>query len=214
MKKGRWTIGLVLGLLVACGEPGQSTTLPKTGTVMIKKPMVELEYISKQYQRPPQVKLFFEAILRNEQAEPRWFILPDNIDRATAATCTTNGLEVWEWSGKNRVIVGQFLGEVGIQVFHLPAGAELKIHYLALKHWGELPASVNLEAIIARQIMIDGQPIESWFEVKSLNEAQAEVKATDTKLLSSKYTSNLAQVPLSIDEESRVKLPAQLVDKN
>ena len=58
--------------------------------------------------KPPLVELYFDVVLRNNRAEPRWFLLPKSLGPGIARVGTTggvDGIEVFAPHGKGRVII-------------------------------------------------------------------------------------------------------------
>src|SRR5260370_25967184 len=79
-----------------------------------------------QFGKPPLVELYFDVVLRNDRSEPRWFLLPSNLDPESAAIGTkggVDGVEVFAPHGAGRVIIGHFLGTGGVEppLFAAPA---------------------------------------------------------------------------------------------
>jgi len=80
--------------------------------------------------KPPLAELYFDIVLHNDRAEPRWFLLPGNFGPGTSPLGTRGGVdtvEVFAPHGSGRVIVGHFLGTGGFQALLLPAHAQIRL---------------------------------------------------------------------------------------
>ncbi len=90
------------------------------------RPAAEIKFREMHFRKPPLVELIFDVVLRNDRTEPRWFLLPSNLNPEKTGIPTKGGvdtLEVSEPRGNGRVIIGHFLGTGGFQALLLPTHA-------------------------------------------------------------------------------------------
>ena len=119
---------------------------------MLKPPAVELKPIAERPGKPPMITFELEVILRNEGAEPRWFVVPSNLPAATG------GIDVLEVFGLgDGVILGRFLGTGGFWALLLPAKAEVRIKKLPLIYWDDPQKKLTVEVTVARELTLGGE---------------------------------------------------------
>ena len=122
------------------------------------------------FRKPPLVEIVFDVVLRNDRAQPRWFLLPSHMYPDKPGIPEKGGvdaLEVFAPRGKGRVIVGRFLGTGGYQALLLPAHAEIHLRGLPISYWGDVPDSLQVGVLVAKRLMIGSDPPRSWFQVGS-----------------------------------------------
>jgi hypothetical protein len=175
-------------------------------------PAVEITFVNKRYQRPPLVSLSFNVTLRNQAAEPRWFILPSKLNLPPGKG--VDGVEIYQINGQGRVVIGRFQGTSGVQTLLLPANAQVTLWDLSIAYWGSLPKDeIALEVITAKQLTVGNEPIQAWFGNNPSSDAAAEVSIAQQEKLSSRFTSDRREVPLAIVEEQRIKIKVGLTEK-
>src|SRR5205807_5393294 len=111
---------------------------------------------------PPLAELYFDVTLRNDRTAPRWFLLPSNLGSGMAAIGKkgVDTLEVFAPQGQGRVIVGHFLGTGGFHALLLPPRAEVRLRLFPISDWGDPPANLEIEIVMARQLTIGGESVE------------------------------------------------------
>ena len=172
---------------------------------------VELEFTGKRYQRPPEAILFFDATLRNENAAGRWFLLPVALDVLGGQTgFGVSGIEVFELAGQGRVVLGRFYGAARFQTVYLPAGGKVRIRQFSISIAGQLPQRVSLDIVIAAELRIGDETAESWFGVDPACDIDADVSRDQAKMLASRHTPDLHEVPVVTAEEQRLTLQVEL----
>src|SRR5713101_8389779 len=82
-------------LRYAPGSPSQRTdaaSVPEhfffdVGEVKVISPRApaEIKFRELRMRKPPLVELYFDVVLRNDRAEPRWFLVPSNLGTGTSA---------------------------------------------------------------------------------------------------------------------------------
>jgi len=174
---------------------------------------VEMKLIGKHLRRPPLVELIFDVALHNDRAEPRWFILPTKLNLGSGLfDGGVDRIEVSEFSGKGHVVLGCFKGAGGFQTLLLPPNARVRIRGLVISYWGKLPEDTSIDAVIAKQITVGGEPSQVWFKTDPLCDAEADVTQDQGKKISVTHTPDDKEVPVSVQEDFRVKLRVALTE--
>jgi hypothetical protein len=122
------------------------------------------------------VDLYFDAVLRNDRAKPRWFLLPNSLGPGTPSIATkggVDGVEVFAPHGNGRVIIGHFFGTGGFQAILLPAHGDVRLRLFPISFWGALPDHLEIEVVIARRLTIGGEKAEAWFKFNPISTAKA-----------------------------------------
>src|SRR5260370_5046154 len=91
------------------------------------RPPAEIMFREMHLGKPPLVELYFDVVLRNDRSEPRWFLLPSNLDPespAIGAKGGVDGVEAFAPHGTGRVIMGHFLGTGGFYALPFPPTAQ------------------------------------------------------------------------------------------
>ena len=184
------------------------------------RPAAQIEFREMHFRKPPLVELIFDVVLRNDRAQPRWFILPSNLNAEKPGIPMTGGvdtLEVLAPRGKGRVIIGHFLGTGGFQALLLPAHAEIHLRALPISYWGDVPDRVPVEVIVAKRLRIAGESARTWFQVNPMCSTKADISETangQTALPHSRHTPDNKEVTTLIDEDLRLELRVPLKDKS
>lgn len=178
--------------------------------------LAKIKFRELRFGRPPLVYLYFDVVLRNQRAEPRWFLLPKSLSAETAPDASkggVDGLEVFAPRGKGRVIVGRFLGTGGFQALLLSAGAEVRLRLFPISFWGDLPEVVQVDVITAKRLTIGGEEAESWFGVNPLSSARADVAEkldSQSAALRSRHSADNKEVAVVFEEDRRLTLRVPL----
>jgi hypothetical protein len=168
------------------------------------------------FRRPPLVELVFDIVLRNDRAQPRWFLLPSNLNPEKTGIPMTGGvdtLEVLAPRGKGRVIIGHFLGTGGFQALLLPAHAEIHLRALPISYWGDVPDGLQIEVIVAKRLMIAGKSARTWFQANPMCSTKADISETisgQRAMPRSRHTPDNKEVNTHIDEDQRLELEVTL----
>lgn len=184
------------------------------------RPAAQIEFREMHFRKPPLVELVFDVVLRNDRAQPRWFLLPSNLYPEKPGIPKTGGvdtLEVLAPRGKGRVIIGHFLGTGGFQALLLPAHAEIHLRALPISYWGDVPDRVPVEVIVAKRLMIAGESARTWFQVNPMCSTKADISETadgQTAMPHSRHTRGNKEVRILIDEDLRLELRVPLKDKS
>ncbi|MDZ8139030.1 MAG: hypothetical protein RM049_27750 [Nostoc sp. DedQUE04] len=174
--------------------------------------VVEMKYVGLHRQKPPQITLMFDMTLWNNRSAPRWFILPYSLSPGVKYEKSgVYGASIFGFEGKGKVIVGRFHGTGSFQALFLPAGAIIKLRNFPIEYWGELPKdSLPIEVITATSLNIGSQTARAWFGQDPTSDKSADVTQQQLQILSSKYTTDGHELPVSIVEERHLKLNISL----
>jgi hypothetical protein len=184
------------------------------------QPPAEITFQEMRYGRPPLLYLFFDVVLRNDRRSPRWFLLPSNLGPGHGLIGEKGGvdtLQVFTPRGNGQVIIGRFLGTGGFQALLLPPRAEVRLRRFPISFWGEIPANLQIEIVIASQLTIGDETAERWFGVKALSSARADISEdaeSVKRLVHTKRSRDNKEVLPLIEEDQRLHLSVSLKSKN
>ena len=212
-------------LLVLCGNLafGQNASQPGNkkphSLDETSQPPAEMTFQEMRYGRPPLSYLFFDVVLRNDHNSPRWFLLPSNLGSGHGSIGEKGGvdtLQVFTPRGNGQVIIGRFLGTGGFQALLLRPGAEVRLRRFPISFWGDLPANLEIEIVIANGLTIGDESAETWFGVKALSSATADISEdaeSVKRLVRSKRSRDNKEVLPVIEEDQRLHLSVSLESK-
>ncbi len=184
------------------------------------QPTAEIKFHAMRFGRRPLVYLSFDVILRNHEKSARWFLLPSNLGSGHAAVGEKGGvdtLEVFSPRGNGHVVVGRFLGTGGFNALLLPADAVVRLRVFPISYWGEPPAKLQVEIVIAKQLKIGGDTAENWFGESPMSSVTADIPEdaeNPMTMRTSKRTPDKKEVAPLIDEDRRLRLQISLEKKN
>ncbi len=176
----------------------------------------EITFREMHLRKPPLAELSFDIVLRNDQSEPRWFLLPSNLGPGTSSLVTKGGVdtvEVFEPHGSGRVIVGHFLGTGGFQALLLPAHARVRLRMFPISYWGDVPDHLQVEVVTAKRLTIGSEPAAAWFGSNSTCSARADIvesALSHTRMIRSRHTPDGKEVGTMIEGERRFKIEVSL----
>ncbi len=188
--------------------------------VISPRAVAEIKFRELRMRKPPLVELYFDIALRNDRAEPRWFLLPSNLGPGTSALLTKGGIdgvEVFGPRGKGRVVVGHFLGTGGFYALLLPARAEVHLRMFPISYWGDVPNQLEVEVVTAKRLTIGGEPAAAWFGLNPTSSRRADIPEsvlTQNRMLRSRHTPDRKEVVTLIEEESRFRIEVSLREMN
>jgi hypothetical protein len=183
------------------------------------QPSAEITFREMRYGRPPLLYLFFDVVLRNDRGSPRWFLLPSNLGSGHGLIGEKGGvdtLQVFAPRGNGQVIIGRFLGTGGFHALLLRPRAEVRLRRFPISFWGELPANLQIEIVIANRLTIGDERAQSWFGVKALSSARADISEdaeSVKRLVRSKRSRDNKEVLPLIEEDRRLHLSVSLESK-
>jgi hypothetical protein len=179
----------------------------------------EIRFQEMRFGKRPLVYLTFDVLLRNDRDSPRWFLLPSNIGSGHGPIGEKGGvdtLEVFSPQGKGQVIVGRFLGTGGFHALLLPAHAEVRLRRFPISYWGDPPAELRIEIVIAREFTIEGERAEDWFgksPMSSIIVDIAEDAENPMRMRTAKRSADNKEIAPLIKEDRRLRLEVSL-EKN
>ena len=171
------------------------------------KTTVEIKVSGSRPGRPPQERLLIDTVMHNGESSPRWFVLPTNVPTQTGGGVDV--VEVYEYSGKGRALVGRFLGTGGFQALLIPAGGAVTLHGLPLSYWGEPPMRLSLDVTIAQDFTIGAEPAAAWFGGDPTSDAVVEGKTE--KAVSSKKSPDGREQPVQFIDGKQVSVSVALL---
>ena len=198
---------------------------PRTSTIAavtthILQSEAEIKFRRMRFGRPPLVYLSFDVILRNDQESPRWFLIPSNLGSGHAAIGEKGGidtLEVFSPRGKGRAVIGRFLGTGGFSALLLRPHAEVRLRSFPISYWGDPPANLEIEIVIAKELTIGGDKAEHWFGKSPISCVKADI-AEDAenvmRMRTAKRTKDNKEVAPVIEEDRRLRIQVFLERKN
>ena len=176
----------------------------------------QIKFRELRMRKRPLVELYFDVVLRNDRAEPRWFLVPSNLGPGNPSLATkggVDGVEVFRPRGRGRVVVGHFLGTGGFYALLLPARAEVRLRMFPISYWGDLPDQLLVEVATAKRLTIGGEPTAAWFGLNPTCSVRADITEgvlSQTRMLRSRHTPDGKEVATLSEEESRFKLAVSL----
>jgi hypothetical protein len=180
------------------------------------QPGAEITYRNLRLRKPPLADLYFDVVLRNSRRQPRWFLLPGNLNpepQSVAGKGGIDGVEVFAPHGKGRVIIGHFLGNGGFHAVLLRPGAEVRLRLFPISFWGDLPGQLQIEVVIAKSLTIGNEDASTWFRVDPLSSVKAdigEISTLATRMIRSRRTPDHREVAIHIEDDERIKLQVSL----
>jgi hypothetical protein len=119
---------------------------------------VSFRYTGERLAKPPLDVLAFDVTLVNDEAAPRWFVLPAlAVEIPKPATSGVNVVE------PRRLDDGtpwaRLLGTGGVQAYLVPARGRLHVPRLELQLWTDRPAELALDLTIAADVRVGDHPI-------------------------------------------------------
>ena len=181
---------------------------------------VQIRFVEMKFRKPPLVDLYFDVTLRNNSSEPKWFLLPSNLGQNNQLDPSRGGVdavEVFALKGRDRVLIGHFLGTGGFHALQLAGGAEVRMRNFAISFWGDPPDQLAVSVIIAKQLTIGGESAATWFGVDPLISGKADTAENGegrTRAVHSKRAPDSREVSTLIEEASRVELMVALKPKH
>ena len=219
MKK-RYCVSLVMLMLLigSCAVRSFPRGLPEAHKVS-SPASVEIKFVEMKFRKPPLIDLYFDVVLRNQSPEPRWFLLPRSMGPGQAGLSRKGGidvLEVFAPKGKGRVIIGEFLGTGGFQALLLRSGSNVRLRRLRISYWGDLPANVQVETLIAKSLLIGGESASDWFGLDPASDFRADISEgvpDEARNVRTKRTPNNKEVPTQIEEDRHLQVLVAIKEK-
>jgi hypothetical protein len=200
-----------------------SAGTPQSSTAQGHEVQVEIQYCEAKAEKPPLEKLYFHVWVHNFSRESRWVLLPLALYSAARGAARNAG--IWHIDllsdelGKIKLL--RFDGTVralpdtpndggGFQAVLLTAGSELRVP-IAVDYWGRPGSLLPIRAVVARQLVVRGKPIGSYFRTPLANESAT--RAEHLAVVDSWQTSNHAEVPIAIKTIGDITIPDALATR-
>jgi hypothetical protein len=183
------------------------------------RPAAEIKFCEMRFGVPPLAYLSFDVVLRNDRRSPRWFLLPSNLGPGHSPVGEKGGvdtLEVFAPRGKGRVIIGRFLGTGGFHALLLPPGAGIRLRHFPISYWGELPANLKIEIVIAWRLKIGGETAQSWFGRNPTSSRTADISEeaeSPMRLSHTRHTPDKKEAATVIEAGRRFQVQVSLDQK-
>lgn len=152
--------------------------------------------------RPPIERLLVDVQLKNDDATPRWVLIPtklppdtgggvDKLEQLTAA------------AGGATVAVGRFLGRAGTYALKLAPGARVTLRKLEVSWWHEEGSGSSAKApgfdiTLASEIKIGDASMATWFDKDPAISGAVELDMEAAKHTRSQKSPDGSEIPLSI----------------
>jgi hypothetical protein len=125
-----------------------------------------------------------------------------------------SGLSATELGGRGRVVLLEMLDPGGFRAVLVPAHGTVLLHGLEIDAWWpNRHDTAQLDVIVARDVAIDGKPIESFVTGNVASDAGAEASATaghHTPLAVDPLVTGVKGRPISFAEDCRASARAVL----
>lgn len=197
----------------ASAPPAQSREPAPGGAVL------EATSMGMRYGKPPLKFHSFDLALRNPASAPRWMVLPStfpyaNDTKPAPGDGSVAGVQVTVLSEHPRVVLLHAVGLTSYAV-QLPARGTLALRRLVIESWWDaVPAAVDLEVLVAREIRVDGAPIAERIGFATMSESGADVAALtdagDPRVTKFWHPDEGKSPPAVIDVESRARVRVPL----
>jgi hypothetical protein len=114
--------------------------------------------------RPPVERLLVDVQLKNDDAAPRWVLIPTKLPPDSGG-----GVDKLEQltvpAGNSSVAVGRFLGRAGTYAVKLAPGARVTLRKLELSWWRENnEKNASFDVRLAPEIKIGDAAMATWFD--------------------------------------------------
>lgn len=139
--------------------------------------------------RPPVDRLLVDVMLRNDDAAPKWVLIPSK------HPVDAGGVDKLEQLTVANVAIGRFLGTGGTYAVKLAPGAHVALRKLELSWWREGNAK---EISFDVRLASDVKPIDSWFDKDRAISGAADVEMEVAKHTRSHESPDGEEVQLDI----------------
>jgi len=192
----------------ATADAAAPPSAPATGPVIERAVHVQ-EWLGK----PPLAIQYVDVTLHNPADGPRWILLPETFPYAgDTKPAPGDGplaeLQIFEVSKSPRVILAKAVGS-HFWTVRMAAGARIDISRLPIDSWWEkTPSEVELAAIVATEVLVDGKPLSACYEADPLSvsaRVAAPKDAGDPRALKSWHPAGdrARSAPVVVREERR-----------
>lgn len=115
--------------------------------------------------RPPLERLLVDVQLRNDDADPRWVVIP-----RTVPLEKQGGVDKLEQltvpAGNATIAVGRFLGSMGVYALKLAPGARVNLRKLELNWWRPESGAndIAFDIVLAQNVELGDTQMVNWFD--------------------------------------------------
>lgn len=159
-----------LCLLFAC-TPRDEAALPPEAPEVSEGPMardrnfdpvsVQFHVVGEVPRKPPLVELQVDVVILNHAPVSRWVLLP----RQAGKRPGDGGVDVLELERHDGVPVASWLGTGGFGAVRVGPDADVRLDRYPVQWWRhDDDPQPPLEALAAREVMIDGHSLATWID--------------------------------------------------
>jgi hypothetical protein len=166
-------LALLVVVLVACAdhkqrkieEPTpQGSAVEKGSAMSPKNASVTITVVGNKPGRPPVERLLVDVQLKNDDAAPRWVLIPTKLPPDTGG-----GVDKLEQltvpAGAATVAIGRFLGRAGTYAIKLAPGARVTLRKLELSWWRENDEKeAAFDVVLAGDVKLGDAAMATWFD--------------------------------------------------
>lgn len=206
-------LALVVVLLVACADSHKTQRKIEEPTAQKGSAMnasVTVTVVGTKPGRPPVDRLLVDVQLKNDDAVPRWVLIPtklppDNdggVDKLEQLTVPAGG---------STIAVGRFLGRAGTYAVKLAPGARLTMRKLELSWWRENnEKEAAFDVRLASEVKLGDAAMATWFDKDPAVSGAADVDMDAAKHTRSQKSATGDEVPLVAEQTTTapIKLAA------
>ena len=144
-------------------------------------PVVRLESVGRRIDESGAPIWLFDVWLQNAEPEARWIILPnfvprDGHDRPAPGRGKIDSLRVEHFNTRGRITVVRAFGRGGFQALLLPPKVRLVVRDLPIRPvFLEAHDAVTLDAVFARDVLLQGKALSELIPGKLASEDKADV---------------------------------------
>jgi hypothetical protein len=150
--------------------------------------------------RPPVDRLLVDVQLRNDDAAPRWVLIPTKLPPDEGG-----GVDKLEQltvpAGNTTIAVGRFLGRSGTYALKLAPGARVTLRKLELSWWRENnEKEASFDVRLAPEVKIGDAAMATWFDKDPAISGAADVDMEAAKHTRSQKPPSGDEVPLVAEQ--------------
>jgi hypothetical protein len=201
-------------VLVACTahKPVASTgsaAQPPGAPAATMNAAVTIKYVGRKPGKPPMDRILVDIQLKNDNATPRWVLIPTNLPQGTGGIDKLE--QLMAPAGTTSVAVGRFLGSGGRYALRLAPGARVALHKLEVAWWrADQEAGTVFEVQLASDVKLGDETMASWFGKDPTISGVADVDMEAAQHTASHRAKDDAEVPVEVSGGTRapIKLTA------
>ncbi|HUS26975.1 MAG TPA: hypothetical protein VMZ53_00645 [Kofleriaceae bacterium] len=206
-------LALVVVALVACADPQKTQRKVEEPTAQKGSAMnasVTVTVVGSKPGRPPVDRLLVDVQLKNDDATPRWVLIPTKLPPDSGG-----GVDKLEQltvpAGGSTVAIGRFLGRAGTYAVKLAPGARVTLRKLELSWWRENnEKEAAFDVRLASAVKLGDAAMETWFDKDPAISGAADIDMDAAKHTRSQKSPTDDEVSLAAEQSTTapVKLAA------